>query len=164
MMKYTDYTIPEEIDSKIPDYFYSALAGELYAAFGYHKMEDVIEAYENETEDAYPVAETAYFSAAFSMTCKKLDMLWLLVYKSSEISYFESVDFGEIMCERVAQEEAMQQIAELTDGKVDRAEKDKYFEYIDNMYDTFCSVLDDILESTDSYEDIVEEYQRRKVG
>ena len=161
-MKYTDYTIPEEIDAKIPDYFYPALAGELYAAFGYHKIEDVIEAYENGTEDAYPVAETDYFSAAFAMACKKLDMLWLLAYKSLEISYFESVDFGEILCERVIEEEAMQQIAELTEGKVDKAEKKKYFEYADNMYDMFCSVIDDISENEDSCEAIIEEYQRRK--
>lgn len=132
MMKYTDYTIPEEIDAKIPDYFYPALAGELYSIFGYHDLEQVIETYEDGTDDAWPVAETDYFPAAFAMACKKTDMIWLLKYWSCELTFFEAVDFGEIICKRI-----------IDDFSTDRVATKSYYEYADKIVDTYYDQFGD---------------------
>ena len=130
MMKYTDYTIPAEIDVKIPDYFYSALAGELYAIFDYRCLELVMELYEDDND--WPVAETDYYSTALMITCKKLDMMWLYDYCSREIAYTQFVDFGEIILQRIIDRDNW--------GNEDT---EKYFKYLNDIEMEYIKQFED---------------------
>lgn len=130
MMKYTDYTIPEEIDAKIPDYFYPALAGELYSVFDYRRLEQVVSVYEKDND--WPVAETDYYSVAFMITCKKLDMMWLYDYCSREIAYTQFVDFGEIILQRIIDRDNWS-----------NEDTEKYFRYLDNMETEYAEQFED---------------------
>lgn len=130
MMKYTDYTIPEEIDSRIPDYFYPALAGELYAVFDYHCLEQVMELYEECNDD--PIAETDSYSVAFMIACRKLNMMWLYDYCSRDISCVQFVDFGEIILQRIIDRDNW--------GNEDT---EKYFKYLDDMEPEYAKQYED---------------------
>ena len=87
------YDIPKEIKAKIPEYFYYAFGGELLSVFG----KDFLT--KDDDSGNYPLdflSSTNGYSAAFDMTCRKLDMMWLKEYRDS-LPYYDSDLFdGEI--------------------------------------------------------------------
>lgn len=72
-----NYKIPEEILSKIPEYFWPAFVGELVSTFGL-----VIFEKDPETESLGLnfIGGTSGWHAAFKMACDKLDLGWLYEY------------------------------------------------------------------------------------
>ena len=91
---YVEYSIPDDIKSRIPDYFYYAMAGELVSVFG----PDVLK-YEEEIDDYYLFSSTTGWGLAFKMTCKKLDMDWLWEYWRTLEWYDSDIFDGEIETE-----------------------------------------------------------------
>lgn len=89
---YVHYIIPEDIESRIPDYFYYAMAGELVSIFGPTILEKITVDYD-EDENEYPLSDdeayydlssgTAGWMYAFIETCRKLDMMWLNEYRKT---------------------------------------------------------------------------------
>ena len=89
---HVEYKIPEEIKSRIPDYFYYAMAGELVSIFGPAILEKITVDYD-EDENEYPLSDDeAYYDLssstmgwkyAFIETCRKLDMMWLNEYRKT---------------------------------------------------------------------------------
>ena len=91
MGRLLDYKIPNEIKCRIPNYFYIALIGELVSIFG-EKILQPLDCGEYNLESS-----TAGWHTAFVMTCKKLDMEWLLEYHKTLPTYVELDMFnGEI--------------------------------------------------------------------
>ena len=87
-----DYTIPDEIKSRIPEYFYYALGGEYVSIMGAYALirdEDGLSYLDYS-------AGTAGYIEAFRMTCKKLDMNWLFEYRDSLPWYQSDIFDGEI--------------------------------------------------------------------
>lgn len=98
----SEYTIPEKIDSQIPEYFYFAMLGELVSVFGVIIVEKQV-TYKYDinckkvlNKDGEPVIEEEYYNLdsstagwveAFKETCKKLDMEFL-------IDYYKSLDWS----------------------------------------------------------------------
>ena len=106
-----EYTIPDEIDSKIPDYFYPALAGELFALFGPDIFDTVDLVCDEDELDYEAPMEYPYYNLALNTesqgwvqavlaTCKKLDMMWLFDYWHT-LEYYDANIFSDIMAERV---------------------------------------------------------------
>ena len=92
-------TIPDEIKSKIPDYFYIAFGGELVSLFGLDIFDPIDE--RDEINEAALcgldfLEGTSGWSAALWMTCKKLDMDWLWDYWDSLEWYDSDMFDGEI--------------------------------------------------------------------
>ena len=81
---YLSYKIPEDILSKIPEYFWAAIAGELVSVFGPHALEKFDESY-----TLYFLTGTIGWNAALKMTCRKLDMDWLFKYYN-DLQWWES--------------------------------------------------------------------------
>lgn len=75
-MSNTTYTIPREIDSRIPEYFYIALAGELLSIFGL----SVFKYDETANPNILMVESSLGWATAMRMTCNKLKMDWLWDY------------------------------------------------------------------------------------
>ena len=77
--RHAKYEIPKDIKDRIPDYFYIALAGELCSIFGPWILEKQVD-----PESGKEYYDFDSFSGgwdeAFAMTCRKLDMKWLLDY------------------------------------------------------------------------------------
>lgn len=92
-----EYEIPSEIESKIPPYFYHALAGELFSVFS-------SEALQKDGEGFYglPICfgGTAGWAEALKATCRKLDMTWLWDYYST-LEWYDSDLFDEKIEERI---------------------------------------------------------------
>ena len=88
-----NYSIPEEIDSQIPDYFYYALFGELIGVFGEYLLESA-------HKFGCLFSSTAGWVAAFTMTCKKLDMKNVLEYYNS-LDWYDSDQFDGVIEDRV---------------------------------------------------------------
>lgn len=87
------YRIPPEIKSKIPGYFFAALAGELFAIYDmsvFDKDEDGI------PEFTYHAGSFAW-GFAFWMACKKCDMKWLFDYYDG-LEWYESDCFDSEIC------------------------------------------------------------------
>ena len=90
---HVEYQIPDEIKSKIPQHFYSALAGELCSVFGPSIFE------KDDETDTYGLAFiccTAGWFAGFKMTCEKLNMEWLVEYHDSLEWYDSDLFDGEM--------------------------------------------------------------------
>lgn len=112
-MVFVEYKIPKEIDEKIPEYFYHAMAGELCSIHGPRIFEKV-ECFEyddegNETEkrneelDYYDLdSGTGGWFEAFRMTCDKLGLAWLLEYWD-ELEWYDSDIFDGIIEERIVE-------------------------------------------------------------
>lgn len=81
------YKIPEDILSKIPEYFWAALAGEVVSVFGLSAFEKVDGLY-----NLYFLTGTGGWNAALKMTCRKLDMKWLYEYYN-KLQWWESDKF-----------------------------------------------------------------------
>lgn len=106
------YEIPPEYDTKIPDYFYFAMAGELCSIFGPHLF-DRIDPVEYD-DDGNPLPSSisegaAYYDLdtssvgwveALKATCQKLDMMWLMNYRN-ELEWYDSDIFDGIIEERI---------------------------------------------------------------
>lgn len=77
--EFLEYTIPENIKSRIPEYFYYALGGEYVSIMGATAL--------LRDTDGLSLLDynggTAGYAEAFKMTCKKLDMDWLYEYWDS---------------------------------------------------------------------------------
>lgn len=86
------YNIPDDIISKIPDYFWPAIAGELCSVFG----PDIFVKPECGMYGLFFISSTAGWNAALKVTCHKLDMMWLYEYYD-KLQWWESDMFdGEI--------------------------------------------------------------------
>ena len=86
---HVSYSIPEEINSHIPDYFYYAMAGELVSIFGPEIL--------NKEKEYYDLdSGTGGWEEAFKATCYKLDMDWLLDYYKT-LEWFDSDIFDDII-------------------------------------------------------------------
>lgn len=81
------YSIPGEIKGRIPDCFYTAMAGELFAIYGY---EIATKLFEMDSAGSWMGLDTSTrgWHAAFFMACKKLNMEWLYEYRS-DLARFE---------------------------------------------------------------------------
>ena len=109
---YVSYEIPKEIDSRIPDHFYYAMAGELVSIFGPHILEKAD--YPEYDDDGNqipgdPNVDVSYYDLAlstggwyeaFKMTCKKLDMMWLMDYYKT-LEWYDSDIFDGIIEDRI---------------------------------------------------------------
>lgn len=114
-MNDNEYKIPEGIDSRIPEYFYPAMAGELCAVYGPDILK-VAELYAEddgednklspEEYDEHPfynldfVTCTGGWYQALRATCKKLDMMWFYEYHSS-LEFYDSDILDNIIAERI---------------------------------------------------------------
>lgn len=97
-----EYEIPKEIAERIPDYFYFALAGELFGTAGYENGLYMFTDRSEDTNGEYHNFDsgTSGWYVAFMMTCKKLDMLWLLEYYNG-LPWYDSDIFDGIMEENI---------------------------------------------------------------
>ena len=105
-----EYVIPEDIDSKIPEAFYPAMAGELCAIFGPRVFEKIsVVEYDEENDEVYMDEDCAYYDLssstggwveAFKATCEKLDMMWLLEYWNT-LEWYDSDIFDGIIEDRI---------------------------------------------------------------
>ena len=96
-----EYDIPQDIKSRIPNYFYYAMAGELASVFGPQILQEI----ESDEEDGYYdlASSTSGWHEAFKATCKKLDMMWLEDYWKTLEWYDADVFDGEIESEIINQ-------------------------------------------------------------
>ena len=89
------YTIPEEICSRIPDYFYAAFAGELFSVFGWEQAKWMF--YPEDRRDYTDLdSSSAGWVEAFKATCRKLDMSWLIDYYNT-LPWYDSDVFDGII-------------------------------------------------------------------
>lgn len=100
---HVEYSIPTEIDLKIPSYFYIALAGELCSILGpqiFNKITD----FDEDTEEEFSYYDfdsgTSGWYAAFKTTCKKLDLQWLLNYYDT-LKWYDRDIFDGIIEDRI---------------------------------------------------------------
>lgn len=84
---HVEYKIPEEIKSRIPDYFYYAMAGELVSIFGPYILKKFESQYDLDSG-------TGGWYEAFAMTCRKLNMAWLVEYWGNLPSYDSDIFDG----------------------------------------------------------------------
>lgn len=78
----------EEILRNIPEYFYAAFTGELVSVFS-------ISIFDKDDDNTIGLAfctGTSGWNAAFEMTCKKLDIMWLYTYYQT-LAWYESDKF-----------------------------------------------------------------------
>lgn len=71
-----NYRIPDNIKSRIPEYFYYAFGGEFVSIFG---KEALVRDEDGLTSLNYNTGTTGYVMA-LQMSCKKLGVEWLLDY------------------------------------------------------------------------------------
>ena len=117
-----EYIIPEDIDSRIPDYFYSAMAGELFSVVGWAYSRDIF--YPEQCPECVDLdAGTEGWSVALEMTCKKLDMEWLWEYHES-LPWQESDILDGIIEQRIRQR--------FMNSSLDRA--GDYYAYLENRF------------------------------
>lgn len=76
-----DYKIPDDILTKIPDYFWPALAGKLVSVFSPTIFDKEVTDVGESWYSIDFVCGTAGFDLAFHMACRKLDMMWLYDYR-----------------------------------------------------------------------------------
>lgn len=106
---HVEYAIPEDIRSRIPDYFYYAMAGELVSIFGPQILQKKIgpEEYDgsgkeigsltSEDRSYYDLdSSTGGWVEAFKTTCRKLHMMWLVDYWKTLEWYDSDIFDGEI--------------------------------------------------------------------
>lgn len=107
-----EYTIPKNVDERIPDYFYFAMAGELCCVFGPQIFQQIdgVE-YDEEGNRLAPIDDADYmyydlcsstggWNAAFKATCEKLDMGWLLDYYDT-LEWYDSVILDGVIEKRI---------------------------------------------------------------
>ena len=122
---YVEYEIPQEIDSKIPEYFYFAMAGELCSIYGPHIFDKVEYAEYDEEGNELPVDDnevnlicepsddgalcyynldsgTGGWYEAFKATCRKLNMEWLFDYWKT-LEWYDSDIFDGIIENRIVE-------------------------------------------------------------
>ena len=93
--------IPEEIENRIPEYFYIAMAGELCSIFGYTVFEKYTDPDDPEDEGYYDLdSSTGGWYEAFKATCNKLNMSWLLDYYKT-LEWYDSDMFDGIIENRI---------------------------------------------------------------
>lgn len=89
-----EYTIPTEIDNRIPEHFYPALAGELFSICGPRVFEPCDGVYDFG-------AGTHGWYEAIRATCRKLGLDWLLHYYET-LPWYDSDLFDGIIESRVS--------------------------------------------------------------
>lgn len=90
----TTYEIPTDIDSRIPEAFYYALAGKLFAVFGPELFND----HDGKYYDLQ--SGTAGWYEAFAAACRELNIDWLQDY-SARLDWFNTDLFDGAIEERV---------------------------------------------------------------
>ena len=89
------YTIPDNVKSRIPEYFYYALGGEYVSIMGATAL--------IRDEDGLSLLDydggTSGYAEAFRMTCRKLNMDWLYEYWANLTWYQSDIFNGEITIE-----------------------------------------------------------------
>lgn len=99
---YVGYHIPEDIKSRIPDYFYIAMAGELVSIYGIKILQKIEYSEYDDNGDKIEYSyydldsSTGGWNEAFKATCRKLNMLWLIEYCHSLDWYDYDIFNGEI--------------------------------------------------------------------
>ena len=88
-------TTHEGIMKRIPDYFYTAFAGELFSVYGWARSRDM---FYPEKDEGYAglASSTAGWVQAMRATCRKLDMEWLLEYYET-LPWYDSDVFDGIL-------------------------------------------------------------------
>ena len=90
-----EYQIPKKLRDRIPDYFYTAFAGELFSVFGWERTKDMF--YPEESKEYVDLASsTNGWALAFMGTCEKLDMNWLYDYYLT-LTWYDSDVFDGII-------------------------------------------------------------------
>ena len=90
------YKIPDDILTKIPDYFWPALAGELVSVcdpFIFDEADVGVRAIDF-------ITGTAAWDEAFKATCKKLGMKWLNEYRD-KLEWYDSDRFDDRICDLI---------------------------------------------------------------
>ena len=87
------YDIPEEIDNQIPDYFYYAMAGELFSIYGPNLFRIQEHGYDLDSS-------TSGWVCAFKATCLKLGLKEVLDYYI-HLSWWNSDIFDGIIEDRI---------------------------------------------------------------
>ena len=118
-----EYQIPEHIDKYIPDYFYAAMAGELFSVFGLDWAKSAFKPYiQLEYDEEHPPRQylapceptseeikydldtgTSGWEEAFLNTCKKLDIEWFSDYYS-RLDWYDKDIFDEIIETRIVKQ------------------------------------------------------------
>lgn len=124
---HVEYKIPDDIKSRIPEYFYYAMAGELVSVMGASVL-DLLEVpleCSDGTEDYdyyYDLHNsTSGWGMAFKMTCYKLDMMWLVDYWNTLEWYDSDIFDGEIEWEIIGL---------IKNGKIECNGANDYYKYL----------------------------------
>ncbi len=90
-----EYSVPDEIYTRIPNHFYTALAGELFSVFGWEGSRWM---FYPKKDPGYSdlASSSAGWVMAFKATCRKLKMAWLIEYYDS-LPWYDSDVFDGIM-------------------------------------------------------------------
>ena len=90
-----EYQIPPEISARIPEFFYTACAGELFSVFGWKRAKGMF--YPGEEKEYVDMdSGTIGWVLAFRMTCEKLNMNWLYEYYQT-LNWYDSDIFDGII-------------------------------------------------------------------
>lgn len=88
-----EYCIPPEIKERIPDYFYTAFAGELFSVYGWARSKMMF--YPKKDKGCADLeSSSAGWVQAFLATCRKLEMQWLADYYEALLWYDSDVFDG----------------------------------------------------------------------
>lgn len=125
------YKIPEDILSKIPEYFWSAFAGELVSVFSPSIFEKV-----DDTYSLNFVGGTTGWNTALRMTCYKLDMKWLYKYYDG-LQWWESDmfdgEFEDLIISKFVEAEDVDNWPEIPTEEHDRHQYTYYSWINDNI-------------------------------
>ena len=89
------YTAHDRAIKRIPDYFYTAFAGELFSIYGWSRSKDMF--YPDSAPEYVDLGSgTVGWVQAFRATCQKLEMEWLLKYYE-DLPWYDSDVFDGIV-------------------------------------------------------------------
>lgn len=113
-----EYTIPKEIDDRIPANFYSVMASNLEDVFGSKIFDELptiaededgnyladedgnyIQDWDNTWYNLYP--GTGGWYTALKATCQKLNMDWFFKYCVEDLKWYELDALSDIICDRI---------------------------------------------------------------
>ena len=98
------YNIPDDINSRIPNYFYYAMAGELVSIFGPTILQLIDYSEDGEDYSYYDLdSGCSGWFMAFNATCHKLDMTWLMDYRKT-LEWYDGDIFDGIIEDRIIEQ------------------------------------------------------------
>ena len=113
-----EYQIPKEIQERIPDYFYTAFAGELFSVYGWERSRWMF--YPEESKEYVDLdSSSAGWAQALEATCRKLEMDWLFAYYQT-LEWYDSDVFDGIIEKEIGKQ--------FMNGKCDNA--NNYYLYL----------------------------------